>query len=135
MRLRAICKSKIHLATVTGADVDYIGSIAIDQELLERCDILPGEKVCVWNVTNGERLETYAIAAPAGSGVVMLNGAAAHRCQPGDKVIIAAFLLTDESVTPRMILVDANNRYAADLADNRPPDGRGFDPATPAPEL
>src|SRR4028119_418104 len=101
MRLRSICKSKIHHARVTQANVNYIGSIAIDRDLLERVDILPGEKVCVWNVTNGERVETYALPAPSGSREIAVNGAAARRFQTGDTVIIVAFVLTDEAVTPR----------------------------------
>jgi aspartate 1-decarboxylase len=121
MQLRAFCRAKIHRATVTHTDVDYIGSIAIDADLLERVDLLPGEKVAVWNVTNGERFETYALPAPRGEGAVIVNGAAAHRCRPGDTVIVVAFVLTDEPVTPRMILVDARNRYAGDLEDNRWP--------------
>lgn len=121
MQLRTLCKSKIHRATVTHTDVDYIGSIAIDADLLDRVDILPGEQVAVWNVTNGERFETYALPAPRGEGAVIVNGAAAHRCRPGDTVIIVAFVLTDEPIRPRMILVDGHNRFAGDLEDNRWP--------------
>lgn len=115
MRLLSICKSKIHRATVTDANVDYVGSIAIDRDLLDRTGILPNERVHVWNVTNGNRVETYAIVADAGSGVIALNGAAAHLFRPGDKVIIAAFCWTDEPETPRMILVDDDNRFVRDL--------------------
>ena len=111
MQLRSICKAKIHRATVTGADINYVGSIAIDEDLLRKTDIIPGEKVAIWNVTNGERVETYAIPAPAGSGTIMINGAAARRFQVGDKVIIACFLLTDETIEPRMIGVDESNRF------------------------
>jgi aspartate 1-decarboxylase len=135
MQLRAICKSKIHRATVTEANLDYIGSIAIDTELLERADILPGEKVGVWNVTNGERIETYAIPAPAGSGQLMVNGAAARRFQRGDKVIVVAFVLTDEAITPRMILVDERNRFVDWLGDNRMPDLSLSDFTAPAAEV
>src|SRR5687767_6615508 len=110
MRLRAMCKSKIHRATVTMADLHYVGSIGIDSDLLERADILPGEKVAVWNVTNGQRVETYAIAEPRHSGAIIINGAAAHRFSPGDLVIIVAFCLTDEAVAPRLIAVDEANR-------------------------
>src|SRR5687768_5925351 len=113
MRLRSICKSKIHRAVVTEADLHYVGSIGIDTDLLERTDIVPGEKVAVWNVTNGNRIETYAIAEPRGSGSIIINGAAAHRFAPGDVVIIVAFCLTDEPVEPRMIVVDADNRFEA----------------------
>jgi aspartate 1-decarboxylase len=135
MRLRAICKSKIHRATVTEANVDYIGSIAIDSDLLERVDIIPGEKVAVWNVNNGERIETYALPAPAGSGSVIVNGAAARRFQAGDKIIVVAFELTDEPVQPRMILVDERNRFVDWLGDNRMPDWSAIDLAVPAAEV
>jgi aspartate 1-decarboxylase len=122
MQLRAICKSKIHRATVTFTDVNYIGSIAIDSSLMERSNILPGEKVCVWNVNNGSRIETYAIPAPPGSGEIAVNGAAARNFQRLDKVIIVAFVLTDEVITPKMILVDETNAFVKDLVDNRPGD-------------
>src|ERR1041385_5519848 len=120
MKLRAICKSKIHRATVTETDVNYIGSIGIDTDLMQRSDIIPGEKVCVWNVNNGERIETYAIAAPAGSGHITINGAAARKFQRLDKVIIVAFSVTDEIVKPKMILVDNENAFVKDLVDNEP---------------
>ncbi len=84
MKLRTICKSKIHHATVTAADVDYIGSIGIDQTLMEMVDIIPGEQVSVWNVNNGMRIETYAIPLAAGAGEIVLNGAAARHFLPGD---------------------------------------------------
>ena len=84
-------KSKIHRATVTECDVNYVGSITIDSDLLEAVDIIDGELVHVWNVNNGERLETYVIAGEKGSGVICLNGAAAHKAKIGDKVIICAF--------------------------------------------
>src|SRR5262245_1695844 len=103
MNLRTICTSKIHRATVTQTEITYTGSIAIDSELMALTDIFPGEKVCIWNVNNGERIETYALPAPAGSGQIMINGAAARRFQPNDIVIIASFALTDEPITPKMI--------------------------------
>ena len=112
MKLLNICKSKIHRATVTACDADYVGSITVDQDLLDAADIVDGELVHVWDVTNGERLETYAIPAERGSGVVCLNGAAALRCGVGDKVIVTAFCLTDEVVRRRVVLVDENNRIA-----------------------
>ena len=121
MKLLSICKAKIHRATATDASLDYIGSIAIDSDLLERTNILPGEKVHVWNVANGARFETYALPAPAGSGHIVVNGAAAHHVRPGDKLIIVAFVLTDEVITPRMILVDEQNRFVEWLGDNRLP--------------
>jgi aspartate 1-decarboxylase len=120
MRLRAICKSKIHRAIVTETDVNYVGSIGIDSDLMQRADIIAGEKVCVWNVNNGERIETYAIATPSGSGQITINGAAARKFQRLDKVIIVAFSVTDEVVKPKMILVDDENAFVKDLVDNEP---------------
>lgn len=115
MKLRVICKSKIHHATVTGADLHYAGSIGIDRGLMRRTDIVPGEQVSVWNVNNGQRIETYAIELPEGSGQIVVNGAAARLFHPGDRVIIVAFCLTDEPVEPRMIAVDEGNAFAGDL--------------------
>lgn len=109
MKLRSICKSKIHHARVTGADLNYVGSIGIDSRLMELTDIVAGEQVSVWNVNNGQRIETYAIALPEGSGQIVVNGAAARHFHPGDTIIVVAFCLTDEVVTPRMIAVDARN--------------------------
>lgn len=120
MKLRSICKSKIHRAVVTGADLNYIGSIGIDAALLRRTDILVGEQVSVWNLNNGERVETYALELPEGSGEVVLNGAAARHFQPGDEIIIAAFCLTDEPIVPKMIAVDKKNRFTRDLVSNEP---------------
>ena len=118
MKLRVICKSKIHRAVVTGADIDYVGSVGVDQDLLDRTDIIPGEKVSIWNINNGIRIDTYAISLPRGSGQVVINGAAARHFHPGDKVIIVAFCLTDEPVEPRMIAVDEQNRFAQNLAQS-----------------
>ncbi|MGE0450677.1 MAG: aspartate 1-decarboxylase [Vicinamibacterales bacterium] len=132
MKLRIICKSKIHRAMVTRADLHYVGSIGIDQTLMELADILPGEQVSVWNLNNGARIETYAIAVPRDSGEIIVNGAAARHFAVGDMVIIAAFCLTDEAVTPRMIAVDTRNRFAKDLSDGADPD---IDPATDRPTL
>jgi aspartate 1-decarboxylase len=120
MKLRQICKSKIHHAVVTAADLNYVGSIGIDRELLQLTDIIPGEKVSVWNVTNGQRIETYAIELPSGSGQIVVNGAAARHFHQGDVVIIVAFCLTDEPVTPRMIVVDEANHFAGNLAHPEP---------------
>ena len=119
MQLRFMCKSKIHRAMVTGADLDYVGSIVIDEDLMRRTDIISGERVSVWNVTNGERIETYALPGPTGAGDIIVNGAAAHKVHEKDIVIIVAFALTDEPVTPKMISVDHKNAFLADLADNR----------------
>lgn len=122
MKLRSICKSKIHHAVVTAADVNYIGSIGIDAALMRQTDIVQGERVAVWNVNNGQRVETYAIALPEGSGRIVVNGAAARHFQPGDTIIIVAFCFTDEPVEPRMILVDRQNRFVKHLVDAEPVD-------------
>ena len=107
-------KGKIHRATVTQADLNYVGSITIDSNLLEEANILPGEKVQIVNNNNGERIETYTIKGEAGSGVVCLNGAAARRVQPGDQVIIIAYaqMTPEEARTfePSVIFVDKNNK-------------------------
>ncbi|MPY89890.1 MAG: aspartate 1-decarboxylase [Luteitalea sp.] len=110
MKLRSVCKSKIHHAIVTGADLNYAGSIGIDKALMQLTDIGPGEQVSVWNINNGQRIETYAIELPEGSGQVVVNGAAARHFQPGDAVIIVAFCLADEPVIPQMIVVDEQNK-------------------------
>jgi aspartate 1-decarboxylase len=85
--------------------------------LMRLTDIVAGEQVAVWNLNNGQRVETYAIALPEGSGQIVVNGAAAHHFTPGDRVIIVAFCLTDEVVNPRMIVVDPQNKYVRDLAN------------------
>jgi len=118
MQLLTICKSKIHRATVTEANVDYVGSIIIDQDLMERSGIKKGELVHVWNVANGNRFETYALPGKPGSGRIGVLGAAARLCSPGDKVIIVSFVLTDEEIVPKMILVDEENKYVKDLTPN-----------------
>jgi aspartate 1-decarboxylase len=115
MKLRSLCKSKIHHATVTAADVNYIGSIGIDQTLMNLTGLVAGEQVAVWNVSNGKRIETYAIPLPEGSGQIVVNGAAARHFQPGDQVIIVAFYWTDEAIVPQMILVDGENRFVRPL--------------------
>jgi aspartate 1-decarboxylase len=111
---RALFKSKIHRATVTQADLDYEGSITVDRNLLEAADILPFEQVHVWNVTRGTRLTTYALLGEPQSGVVCINGAAAHLVAPGDLVIIATFTELDDAEArrhrPRVVLVDEKNR-------------------------
>ncbi len=115
MKLRAICKSKIHHAVVTGADLHYVGSIGIDAALMRLTDIVQGEQVSVWNVNNGQRIETYAITLPEGSGQVVVNGAAARHFQAGDSVIIVAFCLADEAVEPKMIAVNERNEFVKHL--------------------
>lgn len=111
---RRMFLGKIHRATVTQADLDYEGSITIDCDLLEAAGILPHEEVQIWNVTNGNRLATYALEGPRGSGVVCVNGAAAHLVDPGDVVILASFgELEDHELAghePRVVFVDDNNR-------------------------
>jgi aspartate 1-decarboxylase len=112
--LRTMCKGKIHRATVTQADLNYIGSITVDQDLLDAANIYPYEKVQVVNIHNGSRLETYAIAGARGSGVVCLNGAAARLTAPGDLVIIISYGHFEEQeirqLTPCIVFVDAENR-------------------------
>ncbi len=112
--LRIMCKSKIHRATVTEANLNYVGSFTIDAELLRRADILPYEKIQVVNVNNGARFETYAIPGEAESGIVCANGAAARLVMPGDLVIIMAYGLfgPEEAANfkPRIVHVDQANR-------------------------
>jgi aspartate 1-decarboxylase len=109
-----LLKGKIHRATVTQCDLNYEGSISVDAALLERCGILPNEQVDVLNINNGERFTTYAIPAPAGSGTIGINGAAARLAQKGDLVIIVAYARMQEaeakSFNPRVVLVDGHNR-------------------------
>ena len=111
---RKMLKSKIHRATLTGADLQYEGSVTIDRDLLEAADILPYEAVCIWDVNNGSRLETYASEGERGSGVVCVNGAAARLVAPGDLVIIASFVSLDDkearSHEPKLVFVDERNR-------------------------
>lgn len=112
--LRTLCRSKIHRVTITQADLHYEGSLSVDSVLLDAADIMPFELVQVVNINNGARLETYAIAAPEGSGTVCLNGAAARLGQPGDLVIIICYgqYTTEEArgIEPRIVFVDAHNR-------------------------
>ncbi len=119
---RKLLRGKIHRATVTGADLHYEGSVTIDQDLMDGCDLVTHEAVHIWNVTNGERFETYAIPGERGSGVVCVNGAAAHKVSKGDLVIIAAFSWMDEkearSWKPRVVFVDEKNR-AVELREER----------------
>jgi aspartate 1-decarboxylase len=120
---RTMLKSKIHRATVTQADVHYVGSVTIDQDLMEAADLLPGEQVAIVDVTNGARLETYVIAGESGSGVIGINGAAAHLIHPGDLVIIISYVALPDAEArvyePTVVFVDAANRTIelhADLA-------------------
>ena len=113
--MRWFVRSKIHLATVTQASVDYIGSITIDADLLDRCGLMDGEKVLVVDTTNGARLDTYGIVGERGSGVIGINGAAAHLIHVGDSVIIIGFELADEPVQATKILVDEQNKFVREL--------------------
>jgi aspartate 1-decarboxylase len=112
--LRTLLHGKIHRATVTAANVDYVGSITVDGDLLRAADIYPYERVQVVDVDNGERLETYVIVGPPGSGTIELNGAAARLIHPGDKVIIMAYGQVADPIpsdwSPSIVLVDADNR-------------------------
>jgi aspartate 1-decarboxylase len=130
-------KSKIHRATVTRADLHYVGSITLDQDLIEAADLLPGELVAVADIDNGNRLETYVIAGERGSGVVAINGAAAHLVREGDLVIVMAYAqMSDDEAgvfEPAVVFVDRDNRvvdvgavpaavperFAAELVDGR----------------
>lgn len=111
---RTMLKSKIHRATVTQADLDYVGSVTLDPVLMEVADLLPGEQVTIVDITNGARLETYAISGDRGSGVIGINGAAAHLVHPGDLVIILSYGVMDNaeaaSYQPKIIFVDEQNR-------------------------
>ncbi|MFE9450787.1 aspartate 1-decarboxylase [Streptomyces sp. NPDC006739] len=125
--LRTLIKSKIHRATVTQADLHYVGSVTIDADLLDAADLLPGELVHIVDITNGARLETYVIEGERGSGVVGINGAAAHLVHPGDLVIIISYAQVTDSEArewrPRVVHVDRDNRIVA----------LGADPSEPVP--
>ncbi len=111
---RLMMKSKIHRLTVTEANLDYEGSLTIDEDLLEAADILPNEQVHVWNVTNGTRLITYALGGKRGSGIVCVNGAGAHLLKPGELVIVATYATMKDKdahrYKPLVIFVDEHNR-------------------------
>ncbi len=109
--MRWYLRSKIHNATVTEAKVDYMGSITIDRELIDKAGFDKGEKVSVWDITNGERLETYIIPGERNSGIICINGAAAKRIKKRDIIIIAGFELSDKPIKPKIILVDEKNKF------------------------
>jgi aspartate 1-decarboxylase len=119
--LRTMMTSKIHRATVTQADLHYVGSVTVDEDLLDAADLLPGEQVHIVDVTTGARLETYTIAGERGSGVLGINGAAARLVHPGDVVILIGYgqMDTEEArrLRPRVVLVDADNRIVATGSD------------------
>jgi aspartate 1-decarboxylase len=124
---RIMMKSKIHRATVTQADLDYVGSVTLDAALMEAADLLEGEQVAIVDITNGARIETYVIPGPRGSGVIGINGAAAHLVHPGDLVIIMSYAVMDDAearaLKPRVVHVDEHNRIVK----------LGEDPAEPVP--
>ena len=124
---RTMLKSKIHRATVTQADLHYVGSVTVDEDLMDAADLLAGEQVAIVDVTNGARLETYVIAGERGSGVIGINGAAARLVHPGDLVILIAYGMMDDAEarrwSPRVVFVDADNRVV----------GTGDDPAEALP--
>ena len=113
---RHVFKSKLHRATVTEACLHYVGSVTIDEDLMEAADILINEKVQIVDINNGERLETYAIPGPRGSGVICLNGAAARLVQPGDQVIIMTYVIVDDKEAknwePTVVFLKEGNRIA-----------------------
>jgi aspartate 1-decarboxylase len=136
--MRVMMKSKIHRATVTQADLDYVGSIAIDSALMEAADLLEGEQVVIADITNGARLETYVIPAPRGSGIIGVNGAAAHLVHAGDLIIIMSYAMLEDAeartLKPRVVHVDEQNRIVElgeDLGEPVPgaPDQRRAVPA------
>ena len=118
---RTMMKSKIHRATVTQADLHYVGSVTVDRDLMEAADLLEGEQVAIVDITNGARLETYVIPGERGSGVIGINGAAAHLVHPGDLVILISYAQMDEDelrrYAPRVVFVDEGNRIA-ELGDD-----------------
>ncbi|MFC7922924.1 aspartate 1-decarboxylase [Streptomyces cinereoruber] len=123
--LRTLFKSKIHRATVTQADLHYVGSVTVDVELMEAADLLPGELVHIVDIDNGARLETYVIEGERGSGVIGINGAAAHLVHPGDLVILISYAQMEDAeartFVPRVVHVDGENRIVELGADASAP--------------
>ena len=115
--MRSILRSKIHKATVTEANPDYVGSITIDSELIERVDLWANERVLVASNTTGARLETYVIPGRPGSGTICMNGPCSHVIGVGEEIVIMGFELTSEPLEPRVILVDEQNRFVQDLTE------------------
>src|SRR5690348_10352900 len=129
--LRTMMKSKIHRATVTRADLHYVGSVTVDADLMDAADLLEGEQVAIVDVTNGARLETYVIAGERGSGVLGINGAAAHLVHPGDTVILISYGMMDAAEAavhrPRVVFVDeANEIVDRGSVPAHVPDGHGL---------
>jgi aspartate 1-decarboxylase len=110
-KMRLVLRSKIHKATVTAADVNYVGSISIDLDLIERVGLWVNEKVLVVSNTSGTRLETYVIPGERGAGGIQMNGAAAHLIQPGEEIVVMGFELVSGPLDPTVILVDKDNRF------------------------
>ena len=115
--MRSLLRSKIHLATVTEANPDYVGSITIDRDLIDAVGLWAGEKVLVASATTGARLETYVLEGERGTGVIGINGAAAHLINAGEKVIIMGFELCEKPVQPKVVLVDDDNRIIEYLVE------------------
>jgi len=115
--VRSILRAKIHKATVTQADPDYVGSITIDKDLCEKVDLWPNEKVLVASNTSGHRLETYVIEGERGSGKICMNGPAAHLIAAGEEVVIMAFEFTEQPIEPKVILVDEQNHFVRFLTE------------------
>lgn len=122
--MRWVLHAKIHKAIVTQADVNYVGSITIDKDLLDRTGLWPGERVLIVSNTSGARLETYVIVGESSSGVIGMNGAAAHLIYPGEEIIIMGFQLSDKPIMPLAILVDRQNRFVRNLIS--PEDNAGY---------
>lgn len=128
---RTMMKSKIHRATVTQADLHYVGSVTVDRDLMDAADLLEGEQVAIVDITNGARLETYVIPGERGSGVIGINGAAAHLVHPGDLVILISYAQMDEAelrtYRPRVVFVDPRNRVLEESDDPaHAPEGSGL---------
>jgi aspartate 1-decarboxylase len=125
--MRIMMKSKIHRATVTQADLHYVGSVTLDAALMEAADLLDGEQVAIVDITNGARIETYVIPGERGSGVIGINGAAAHLVHAGDLIIVMSYAVLDDSearaLKPTVVHVDGQNRVVK----------IGNDPAEPVP--
>jgi aspartate 1-decarboxylase len=109
--MRFVLRSKIHKAIVTEANLDYIGSITIDEDLIDKVGFWPGEKILVVSNTSGARLETYIITGERGSGIICMNGASAHLIKTGEEIIIMGFELTDKPIKPKNILVNKKNKF------------------------
>jgi len=119
MQLRSYMHAKIHKATITCANLNYVGSVTIDKDLLDMTGMHVGEKVLIVDNTNGARLETYIIEGNAGTGAIEINGAAAHLVKEGDEVIIIAFALGDQPISPKAILVDKHNKFVRYLDEKQ----------------